>query len=323
MCVVSEELSRGYIGVGSLGSRAEIAAELILRHGTEAQKRQWLPKIAAGDVLPTAAFTEPASGSDLASIRTRAVRDGDSYRIHGSKSWITHASRADLMLLLVRTHPKEAGYRGLSVLLAEKPRSSDDGSFPVAGITGREIAVAGYRGMKQFELTFDGFQVPASALLGGVEGTGFKQVMRTFESARIQTAARAVGVAQSALDQALGYSGQRQQFGAPIIRFPRIADKIAMMATEIAVARQLTYFAARRKDQGERSDAQAAMAKLLAARVAWAAADTSVQIHGANGVAAASPISRILADARMFGIMEGPSEILAQIAARRLLESRN
>jgi (2S)-methylsuccinyl-CoA dehydrogenase len=321
MCVVSEELSRGFIGVGSLGTRTEMAADLIVRHGTEAQKREWLPRIIGGDVLPAVAFTEPAHGSDLASIRTRATLDGENYRIFGSKTWITHAERADLLLLLVRTNLKETGYRGLSLLLAGKPRGTDSAPFSAPGLTGREIAGTGYRGMKQFELIFDGFAVPASALLGGVEGTGFKQVMRSFEGARIQTAARGVGVAQSALDQAIGYGEQRQQFDLPIIGFPRVSDKIAMMATEVAIARQLTYFAARQKDAGERADVHAGMAKLLATRVAWAAADASVQVHGANGVAAAFPISRILGDARVFGFLEGSSEILAQMVARRLLES--
>jgi (2S)-methylsuccinyl-CoA dehydrogenase len=320
LCVVSEELSRGYIGVGSLGTRTEIATELILHHGTEAQKRHWLPKIAAGDVLPTAAFTEPNSGSDLGSIRTRAAADDNVYRVRGSKIWITHAARSDLMLLLVRTNQREIDHRGLSILLAEKPRGTDERPFPVAGISGSEIPVIGYRGMKEYELTFDGFQVPVSGLLGGVEGLGFKQLMQTFESVRIQTAARAVGVAQSALDQAIGYSEQRQQFGAPIIGFPRVSDKIAMMATEITIARQFTYFAARKKDSGVRCDVEAAMAKLLAARVAWAAADGSVQVHGGNGLALEFPISRILADARVLSILEGPAEILAQIVARRLVE---
>jgi (2S)-methylsuccinyl-CoA dehydrogenase len=321
MCVVSEELSRGYLGVGSLGTRSEIAADLILHHGTEEQKRHWLPLIAEGEALPTVAFSEPASGSDLASVRTRAVRAGDSYNIHGSKTWITHAARADLIVLLARTSPRDESYRGLSILLAEKPRGSDGEPFPAAGLAGSEIPMVGYRGMKQFELSFDAFQVPASGLLGGVEGTGFKQAMLAFETARIQTAARAVGVAQSALDQAMDYSGRRQQFGRAIIDFPRIADKIAMMATEIALARQLTYFAARQKDAGEGSDVLAAMAKLLAARVAWSAADASVQVHGAYGVATESPVSRLLADARVLGIMEGSAEILAQLVARRLLET--
>jgi len=254
MCVVSEELSRGYIGVGSLGTRSEIAAELILGSGTEEQKRTWLPRIASGEVLPTAVFTEPNTGSDLASLKTRAVRNGGVYRVYGNKTWITHPVRADLMTLLVRTNPREPGYRGLSMLLAPKPRGNDQTPFPVAGMTGTEIEVLGYRGMKEYEIAFDGFEVKAENLLGGVEGLGFKQLMSTFESARIQTAARAIGVAQSAMEQAVTYAQNRVQFGEPIIKFPRVSDKIAVMAVEIMIARQLTYFAARQKDSGRRCD---------------------------------------------------------------------
>jgi (2S)-methylsuccinyl-CoA dehydrogenase len=323
MCVVSEELSRGYIGVGSLGTRSEIAAELIIAGGTEEQKRKWLPKIASGEVLPTAVFTEPNAGSDLASIRTRAERHGDVYRIYGNKTWITHPVRADLMTLLVRTDAGEPGHRGLSMLLAEKPRGTDDRPFPASGMSGSEIEVLGYRGMKEYEIAFDGFEVKAENLLGGVEGLGFRQLMQTFESARIQTAARAIGVAQAAMEQALTYAQQRQQFGSPIIDFPRVGDKIAMMAVEIMIARQLTYFAARQKDSGKRCDLEAGMAKLLAARVAWANADNAVQIHGGNGFALEFPISRILCDARILSIFEGAAEIQAQIIARRLLSAAN
>jgi (2S)-methylsuccinyl-CoA dehydrogenase len=294
MCVVSEELSRGYIGVGSLGTRSEIAAELILGSGTEEQKRKWLPKIASGEVLPTAVFTEPNTGSDLASLKTRAVRQGDVYKIYGNKTWITHPVRADLMTLLVRTNPAETGYRGLSMLLAEKPRGDDGNPFPATGMTGTEIEVLGYRGMKEYEIAFDGFVVKAENLLGGVEGLGFKQLMATFEAARIQTAARAIGVAQAAMEQALTYATARIQFGEPIANFPRVSDKIAMMAVEIMVARQLTYYAARQKDSGRRCDLEAGMAKLLAARVAWSAADNAVQVHGGNGFAVEFPVSRIL-----------------------------
>ncbi len=323
MCVVSEELSRGYIGVGSLGTRSEIAAELILGSGTEAQKRKWLPPIASGEVLPTAVFTEPNTGSDLASLKTRAVREGDVYKVYGNKTWITHPVRADLMTLLVRTNPKETGYRGLSMLLAEKPRGDDRNPFPARGMTGTEIEVLGYRGMKEYEIAFDGFEVRADNLLGGVEGLGFKQLMQTFEAARIQTAARAIGVAQAAMEQALAYAQERKQFGEPIINFPRVADKIAMMAAEIMVARQLTYFAARQKDSGRRCDLEAGMAKLLAARVAWAAADNAVQIHGGNGFALEFPVSRLLCDARILSIFEGAAEIQAQVIARRLLDGSN
>jgi (2S)-methylsuccinyl-CoA dehydrogenase len=323
ICVVSEELSRGYIGVGSLGTRADIAAELILRSGTEEQKHRWLPRIASGNVLPTAVFTEPDVGSDLASAKTRAVRRGDTYKVTGSKIWITHAARADLMLLLVRTNPTIEGHPGLSILLAEKPRGTDQTPFPAKGMSGSEIWVLGYRGMKEFEIAFDGFEVPASNLLGGVEGVGFRQLMGTFESSRIQTAARAIGVAQAAMEQALRYAVERHQFGEPIVTFPRISDKIAMMAAEIMMARQLTYFAARQKDTGVRCDLEAGMAKLLAARVAWAAADNAVQIHGGNGFALAFPASRLLCDARILSIFEGAAEIQAQVIARRLLEQGN
>jgi (2S)-methylsuccinyl-CoA dehydrogenase len=320
MCVVSEELSRGYIGVGSLGTRSEIAEELILNAGTDAQKQEWLPKIASGEVLPTAVFTEPNTGSDLASLTTRAVKDGDVYRITGQKTWITHAARADLMTVLARTDPKERGYRGLSMFLAPKPRGTDGDPFPAEGISGGEIEVLGYRGMKEFDLSFDSFAVPAANLLGGVEGQGFKQLMQTFEAARIQTAARAIGVAQAALDLGLRYGMERVQFGKPIINFPRVSDKLVMMAAEILLARQLTYFAAREKDAGRRCDLEAGMAKLLAARVAWAAADNALQIHGGNGFALEYPVSRVLCDARILSIFEGAAEIQAHVIARRLLE---
>jgi (2S)-methylsuccinyl-CoA dehydrogenase len=323
MCLVSEELSRGYIGVGSLGTRSEIAAELILGAGTDAQKQKWLPLLASGEILPTAVFTEPNTGSDLASLKTRAVRDGDVYRITGQKTWITHPVRADLMTVLARTNSNESGYKGLSMFLAEKPRGTDAEPFPAQGMSGGEIEVIGYRGMKEYEISFDGFAVPAANLLGGEEGQGFKQLMQTFEAARIQTAARAVGVAQSAMDLALRYANERSQFGKPIVRFPRVADKIAMMAVETMIARQLTYFAAREKDGGRRCDLEAGMAKLLAARVAWAAADNALQIHGGNGFALEYPVSRVLCDARILSIFEGAAEIQAQVIARRLLDARN
>jgi len=323
MCVVSEELSRGYIGVGSLGTRSEIAAELILGAGTDEQRRKYLPKIATGELLPTAVFTEPNTGSDLASLKTRAVRDGDVYKVTGQKTWITHPVRADMMTLLVRTNPDAPGYKGLSMLLAEKPRGDETNPFPAEGMSGGEIEVLGYRGMKEFDISFDAFEVPATQLLGGVEGEGFKQLMTTFEAARIQTAARAIGVAQSAMDLALGYALGRHQFGKAIYGFPRVANKIVMMAVETMVARQLTYYAAREKDGGRRCDLEAGMAKLLAARIAWANADNAVQIHGGNGFALEFPVSRVLCDARILNIFEGAAEIQAQVIARRLLDGAN
>ncbi len=322
MCVVSEELSRAYIGVGSLGTRSEIAAELILCGGTDEQKAKWLPLIASGEVLPTAVFTEPNTGSDLASLKTRAVRDGDTWKISGNKTWITHPVRADIMTLLARTDPDEPGYKGLSMFIAEKPRGDDANPFPAEGMSGGEIEVLGYRGMKEYELAFDSFEVKHENLLGQVEGQGFKQLMQTFEGARIQTAARALGVAQAALDVGLRYAQERIQFGKQLISFPRVADKLALMATEIMIARQLTYFSAWEKDSGRRCDLEAGMAKLLGARVAWAAADNALQIHGGNGFALEYPVSRLLCDARILNIFEGAAEIQAQVIARRILETR-
>jgi (2S)-methylsuccinyl-CoA dehydrogenase len=323
MCVVTEELSRGWIGTGSLGTRSEIAGELIVLGGTDAQKRHWLPRIASGEVLPTAVFTEPDTGSDLGSLQTRARRDGDRWVIDGAKTWITHASRSDLMTLLCRTLPDAKGYAGLSMLLVPKARGTEVDPFPDEGLSGSEIAVLGYRGMREYALGFDGLGAPADALLGGQEGQGFKQLMRTFEGARIQTAARAVGVARRALELGLGYALARRQFGQALIHFPRVADKLAMGLADIVLARELTYAAARAKDSGKRCDIEAGMAKLLGARAAWANADAALQVHGGNGYALEFEISRVLCDARILNIFEGAAEIQAQVIARGLLDGRN
>ena len=323
MCIVTEELSRGWIGAGSLGTRSEIAGELILHGGTQAQKEKWLPSIASGDILPTAVFTEPDTGSDLGSLKTRATENEDgSWTISGAKTWITHAARSDVMTLLARTKPDIKGYAGLSMLLVPKPRGNDDNLFPVDGLTGTEIEVLGYRGMREYELGFDEYMAPADALLGGEEGRGFKQLMATFEGARIQTAARAVGVAVRALELGLKYAMERKQFGQSIINFPRVSDKIAMMAVDILMSREITYFSAREKDKGRRCDIEAGMAKLFAARTAWANADASLQIHGGNGYALEYEISRILCDARILNIFEGAGEIQAQVVAKGKLLNR-
>ena len=319
MCVVSEELSRGYIGVGSLGTRSEIAAELILCGGTDDQKARWLPGLASGEILPTAVFTEPNTGSDLGALRTKAVRDGEDWVLNGNKTWITHAARTHVMTVLARTVPGTDDYKGLSMFLAEKTPGTDAAPWQDEGISGGEIEVLGYRGMKEYTVNFDDFRVKGENLLGGEEGQGFKQLMQTFESARIQTAARAVGVAQSALDISMRYALERKQFGKALIEFPRVSGKLAMMAVETMVARQLTYFSAREKDAERRCDLEAGMAKLLGARVAWAAADNGLQIHGGNGFALEYPISRVLCDARILNIFEGAAEIQAQVIARRML----
>ena len=323
MCVITEELSRGWIGAGSLSTRSEIAGELISMGGTEVQKAHWLPKIASGEILPTAVFTEPDTGSDLGSLQTRARLSGDAWTIDGAKTWITHGSRSDLMTMLVRTVPDAKGYAGLSMLLVPKPRGSDSDLFPANGMTGSEIEVLGYRGMREYALQFDGMTAPSDALLGGEEGQGFKQLMRTFEGARIQTAARAVGVAKRALELGLDYAVNRKQFGKAIIHFPRVADKLAMSLADFVMTRELTYAAARAKDSGKRCDIEAGMAKLLAARAAWSNADAALQIHGGNGYALEYEISRVLCDARILNIFEGAAEIQAQVIAKGLLEGRN
>ena len=323
MCVVTEELSRAYIGVGSLGTRSEIAGELIKLGGTDEQKEYFLPKLASAEILPTAVFTEPNTGSDLGSLRTRAVKEGEVYKITGNKTWITHAARSDLMTLLARTNPASTDWKGLSMFLAEKPRGTDENPFPAKGMTGGEIRVLGYRGMKEYELGFDAFEVPAKNLLGHKEGEGFKHLMQTFEGARIQTAARAVGVAQNAMELGLKYAQDRIQFGQPIFGFPRVACKIGWMAVETMIARQLTYDSARQKDSDRRCDIEAGMAKLLAARVAWSNADNALQIHGGNGYAEEYEISRVLCDARILNVFEGAAEIQAQVIARGLLSARN
>ena len=321
-CVVTEELARGYIGVGSLGTRGDIAAELLITGGTEEQKNRFLPKIASGEILPCAVLTEPHSGSDMGSFKTRAVANGTHYSITGNKTWVTHGARSDLMTLLARTNPNEKGYKGLSMFLAEKQRGDDNNMFPDDGISGGEIEVLGYRGMKEYEMAFDDFKVKKENLLGEEEGKGFKQMMETFEAARIQTAARALGVAQSAFETGMQYAIDRVTTnGGSLYDKPRNASKIVSMVTEIMAARQLTYYAAKEKDKGHRCDLEAGMAKMLAARVAWACADNSVQIHGGNGFALEYPISRILCDSRILNIFEGTAEIQADIVTRRLVSS--
>ena len=226
------------------------------------------------------------------------------------------------MTLLLRTQPDTPGYAGLSMLLVPKPRGTEDNPFPAEGMTGSEIEVLGYRGMREYALQFDGMRAPAEALLGGKEGAGFKQLMPTFEGARIQTAARAVGVSRRALELGLAYALQRKQFGQALIHFPRVADKLAVMLAEYVTARELSYAAARAKDAGRRCDIEAGMAKLHAARAAWTAADASLQIHGGNGYALEYEISRVLCDARILSIFEGAAEIQAQVIARGLMAGR-
>ena len=321
MVLVTEELSRGYIGIGSIGTRAEIAAELIIAGGTEDQKKKWLPKIASGEILPTAVFTEPSNGSDLANLKTRADKVDGGYTITGQKTWITHASRADIMTILARSLPDEKGYKGLSMFIGEKKRVLEDvKTFKEDGMEASELPVIGYRGMKEYELSFDGFFVPEENLLGQQEGGGFKQLMTTFEAARIQTAARAVGVAVAALQTGFQYAHERVQFGKQTYNFPRVYHKIARISILIQAARQLTYFSARQKDSDKRCDLEAGMAKLYGAWIALQAADAALQIHGGNGYSMEFPVSRLFCDARVLSIFEGAAEIQSTVIARRLLD---
>src|SRR5262249_6568088 len=238
---------------------------------------------------------------------------------YGAKTWITHAARTDMMILLARTGAPGSGHRGLTMFLAEKPRMTEGDDFPAKGISGSEIKVLGYRGMREYELSFDGFEVPAASVLGREEGQGFRQLMTTFELARIQTAARALGVAQNAYELGFTYATERIQFARPLIEFPRVFGKLAWMAVEQNMVRQLVKSVARLKETGVRCDVEAGMAKLVAARLAWSCADNALQIHGGNGYAIEFPISRVLCDARILNIFEGAAEIQAHIIARGIL----
>ncbi len=251
------------------------------------------------------------------------MREGDVYKVYGNKTWITHPVRADLMTLLVRTNPDEPGYKGLSMLLAPKPRGTDADPFPAKGMTGGEIEVLGYRGMKEFEIGFDGFEVPAENLLGGVEGQGFKQLMQTFEAARIQTAARAAGVAQSALELALRYAKERNQFGKADFQFParRRQDRDDGRRGDDRPPVDLSRGARKGFRPPLRSRSRHGETLRRARRLGRR--DNAVQIHGGNGFALEYPVSRVLCDARILNIFEGAAEIQAQVIARRLLDGSN
>jgi len=319
--VVTEELSRVWLSVGSVMTRMLIAGGLILNGGTEEQKERWLPGIASGETLPAAAFTEPNAGSDTAGMQLRAVKQPNgSYLLNGAKTWITFANRAHLMTVLARTDPDASKrHKGLSMLVVEKEPGNE---FMPPHLTGAPIPTIGYYGMKSFSLNFEDFEVPAENLIGGVEGKGFYQLMGVYETARIQTAARAVGVAQAAFDAALQYSQERQAFGKPIADFQVIGHKIAHMATEIEAGRQLTYYAAQMKDQGKRCDLEAGMAKLFCADMVERVTSEALQIFGGYGYAMEYPAHRFWRDGRIFKIFEGTSEIQAEVIAKRLIPEK-
>jgi alkylation response protein AidB-like acyl-CoA dehydrogenase len=320
MAIVTEELSRGWLSVGSVMTRMLITGSLIMSAGTEAQKKKFLPKIASGEMLTAAAFTEPDVGSDTASMKLRAVREGDVYKLHGEKTWCTFANRAHVLTVLARTNPTvQPPHKGLSILLVEK--QPGDGFHPPQ-LSGGAIPTIGYKGMKSYSLGFDGLTCPAENLLGGEEGRGFYQLMATYEYARIQTAARAVGTAQASLEAAMKYAKERIQFGKPIAEFQVIRHKIAHAAAEIEAARRLTYYACDIKDQGKRADLEAGMAKAFAAEMAERVTSEMLQVFGGYGYSREYPAQRFWRDARVFRIFEGTSEIQYEVIARRLLEDR-
>ncbi len=318
MAIVAEELSRAWLSVGSVMTRMIITASLVEANGTEEQKRRFLPKLCSGELLAAAAFTEPDAGSDAAGVKTRAVREGDRYVLNGEKTWCTFANRAHVLCTTVRTDPAAPKHKGVSILLAEK--EPGDGFAPPK-LSGSPIPTIGYKGMNSYSLAFDGYEVPAENLLGGVPGKGFYQLMSTYEVARIQTAARAVGVAQGAFDAARTYAQQRTQFGQPIADFQVIRHKLAHMATEIEAARQLTHHAARAKDGGVRCDLEAGMAKAFAAEMAERVTSEALQIFGGYGYSREFPAQRYWRDARVFRIFEGTSEIQYDVIAKRLLST--
>lgn len=320
MAIVTEELSRGWLSVGSVMTRMIITGTLLWHAGTQEQKERFLPKIASGELLTAAAFTEPDVGSDTGSIKCRAIREGDNYVLRGEKTWCTFANRAHILTVLARTDPDTSKrHKGLSMFLVEKEPGED---FHPPQLAGSPIPTIGYKGMKSYSLGFDGYEVKAENLLGGVEGKGFYQLMPTYEYARIQTAARAVGVAQAALEAAIQYAKDRTQFGKPISEHQVIRHKIAHMATELEAARQLCYAAAMKKDQGERADLEAGYAKAFAAEMAERVTSEALQVFGGYGYSREYPVQRYWRDARVFRIFEGTSEIQYEVIAKRLLDNR-
>jgi (2S)-methylsuccinyl-CoA dehydrogenase len=328
MCVVTEELSRGSLGAaGSLITRPEILARALMVGGTEEQKAHWLPKLAAGDPLGAVAVTEPDYGSDVAGMRFRAARTEGGWLLNGAKSWCTFGAKAGVLLVLARTDGDlSLGHKGLSVFLVEKP-SSDGHDFEYTQdgggvISGRAIPTIGYRGMHSYDVFFDNYFVPESALLGGAggEGKGFYYVMAGFAGGRIQTAARAVGVMQAAFEQALTYADERKVFGKPICAYQLIEVKIARMAAALSACRQFTYGVAELMDQGEGA-MEASMVKLFAGRTAEWVTREAMQIHGGMGYAEETAVSRYFLDARVLSIFEGAEEILAlKVVMRGLVD---
>jgi alkylation response protein AidB-like acyl-CoA dehydrogenase len=309
---VTEELARGWMSLaGAMGGHT-VVAKLLVRYGTPEQQDAWLPRMATGEVRATMALTEPGGGSDLQAMRTTARRDGDEYVVNGAKTWITNARRSQLIALLCKTDPSAVpGHKGVSILLAEHGPG-----FSVS----RDLPKLGYKGVESCELAFDDFRVPAASLLGGTEGQGFAQMMRGLEIGRIQVASRALGVARAAMEDSLRYAQQRESFGKPIWEHQSVGNYLADMATKLEAARQLTLYAARRYDFGERSDMEAGMAKLFASEAAMEITLNAVRIHGGYGYSTEFDVERYFRDAPLMIVGEGTNEIQRNVIARQLIK---
>ncbi|MGV9668163.1 acyl-CoA dehydrogenase family protein [Nocardia niigatensis] len=308
---VTEELARGWMSLaGAMGGHT-VVSKLILTFGTEEQKQRYLPKMATGEIRATMALTEPGGGSDLQAMTTVARRDADGYTVNGAKTWISNARRSQLIALLCKTDPAaEPRHRGISILLVEHG----------PGLTvSRDLPKLGYKGVESCELLLDGYRAPADAVLGGVEGKGFSQMMKGLETGRIQVASRALGVAQAAFDDAFAYAQQRESFGVPIWQHQAIGTYLAEMATKLTAARQLVLHAARKFDAGERCDMEAGMAKYYASEVAMEIALNAVRIHGGYGYSTEYDVERYFRDAPLMIVGEGTNEIQRNVITSQLI----
>ncbi|MBW8093925.1 acyl-CoA dehydrogenase family protein [Streptomyces hygroscopicus] len=310
--LITEELARGWMSLaGAMGGHT-VVAKLLLHFGTEEQKRRWLPRMATGEIRATMALTEPGGGSDLQAMRTVARKDTDGYVVNGAKIWITNARRSQLIALLCKTDPAASpAHQGISVLLVEHG----------PGLTvSRDLPKLGYKGVESCELSFDDFRAPAEALLGGVEGKGFAQMMKGLETGRLQVAARALGVGRAALEDALAYAQERESFGKPIWKHQAIGNYLADMATSLTAARQLTLYAAREAEAGRRVDMEAGMAKLFASETAMQIALNAVRVHGGYGYSTEFDVERYFRDAPLMIVGEGTNEIQRNVIAGQLVK---
>ena len=309
---VTEELARGWMSLaGAMGGHT-VVAKLLLTFGTEEQKEKYLPRMATGEIRATMALTEPGGGSDLQAMRTSAIREGDEYVINGSKTWISNARKSDLVALLCKTDPKaEPAHTGVSILLVEKVPG-----FEVS----KDLPKLGYKGVESCELNFTDAHVPADAVLGGVEGKGFAQMMKGLEVGRIQVAARATGVARAAFDDALSYAQDRESFGVPIWKHQAVGNMLATMGTKLAAARSLLFDAADRVGTGQRADMEAGMAKLFCSETAMEIALDAVRIHGGYGYSTEYDVERYFRDAPLMIVGEGTNEIQQNVIAKQLVK---